>query len=173
MTGNSRSLRLRQRQSGQAIVEFTLVLMFIILPVTAALIDSAFVLFKQIMITNIAREGARAGSIYQTTTAFGADVPIADQIASMDAARKDFIRHEASTQLNPLIDLSGCNLSDLQVSYNPEPPALGNPYRQFDSVTVSLACPHHWLFGIITLPPVTLQSQATMRIEPGGIAPNP
>ncbi len=55
----------RQRQQGQALIEFALVLLFIILPITFVLVDGALMLFTHVEVTNAAREGARAAAIFQ------------------------------------------------------------------------------------------------------------
>ena len=44
-----------QEESGQALVEFALVLMFVILPFTFVLVDGAMLLFSQAALTNAAR----------------------------------------------------------------------------------------------------------------------
>jgi Flp pilus assembly protein TadG len=150
-----------QSQRGQALVEFALVLLFIILPFTFVLIDGAMTLFTLANVTNAAREGARAGSIYQTAGA--------GTVTTIDTERNAYAREQAHALLGPLVDFSACEAKI--TSYNPATPVLGNPYREMDSLTFRVACPRRLLFGLVGTGVVTLTSEATMRIEPGGVAP--
>jgi len=157
-------------ERGQALVEFALVLMFIILPLTFVLVDGAMVLFTLANVSNAAREGARGGSIFQTNTPPLPSQTFAEQVAAIDAGRTTFIRQSAQNMLGPLVAFDQCATS---IAYSPETPAIGNPYRELDSVSVTLACPRRLLFGLVNAGTVTLTSQSTMRIEPGGVAPLP
>ena len=56
----STTLSKDQSQRGQALVEFPLVLMFIILPLTFVFVAGAIMLFTYAEVTNAAREAARA-----------------------------------------------------------------------------------------------------------------
>ena len=157
------------QQAGQALVEFALVLMFIILPFTFVLIDGAVMLYVQAAIANTVREAARAGSIYQSSGLPGG-LSFNEQVTSIDTDRLAYIQLETTHQLGPLLSLPPCSVN---VTYSPNPPTLGNPYRQLDSMSVTLACPHRLLFGLVNIPEIKLQSESTMRIEPGGVAPSP
>jgi len=160
----------RNKESGQALVEFALVLLFIILPFTFVLVDSAVTLYTQAALTNATREGARAGSIYQTRTAPSANQTFAAQVAAIDAERTAFVRQEMQRMVGPLVSFSECSTT---TTYSPDPPTVGNPYRELDSLIVSLACPRRLFFGLAGAGQITLSSRATMRIEPGGVAPSP
>jgi Flp pilus assembly protein TadG len=167
----ARSISAPQLQAaGQAVVEFALVLLFVILPFTFVLVDGVMTLFTLANVTNAAREGARSGSIYQTTTAPLPSQTFDDQVAMMDAARLTFVRQAIQQRLGPLVAFSQCTTT---VSYTPATPVIGNPYRALDSINVTLACPRRLLFGLVGAGSVTLTSQATMRVEPGGVAPSP
>lgn len=157
-------------EAGQALIEFALVLLLVILPFTFVLIDAAFMLFTLANVSNTAREGARAGAIYQTTTAPSPSQTFADQVAAIDAARLAYMQQTTRQTLGPLVSFDQCALS---VTYYPASPAIGNPYRALDDVRFTLACPRRLLFGLVDAGSVTLTSQATMRIEPGGVAPLP
>ena len=61
----STTLTENQSQRGQALVEFALVLLFVILPFTFVLVDGAIMLFTYSEVTNAAREGARGWPIYE------------------------------------------------------------------------------------------------------------
>ena len=158
------------RESGQALVEFALVLMFVILPFTFVLVDGSFTLYTQAVLTNAAREGARAGSIYQTTTAPSANQAFSAQVAAIDAARAAYVQQETQRMVGPLVSFPTCTTT---FAYAPDPPDTGNPYRELDSLTISLACLRRLFFGLVGANQITLSAQATMRIEPGGIAPAP
>ena len=129
--------------------------------VAPLVVDGAMTLFTLANVTNAAREGARAGSIYQTSAS--------GTVGTIDAERNTYARSEARRMLGPLVDFSAC---DARItSYSPVTPALGNPYREMDSFTFRLACPRKLFFGLVGTGVVTLTSEATMRIEPGGVAP--
>jgi len=166
----SDELSLKNRESGQALLEFALVLLFVILPFIFVLVDGSFTLYTQAVLTNAAREGARAGSIYQTTTAPLANQSFAAQVAAIDTARAAYVRQETQRMIGPLVSFPTCSTT---FAYMPDPPDTGNPYRELDSLTVSLACPRWLFFGLIGTNQITLSAQATMRIEPGGVAPAP
>ncbi len=156
--------------SGQTLVEFALVLLFIILPITFVLVDGSVTLFTLANVTNAAREAARGGSIYQYPSSFDPDITFNTQVATIDGARATFIQQQVDWMLGPLVASSQCTTV---VTYSPTAPVVGNPYRALDSMTVDLACPRRLLFGLVNASTITLTAQSTMRIEPGGIAPTP
>jgi len=151
-------------------VEFALVLMFVILPFMFVLIDGAVTLYTQAALTNAAREGARGGSIYQTTTAPSYTQTFAAQVAAIDAARRAYIRQEVQIMVGPLVPFSSCTTTVAYPDTDPALPEMGNPYRELDSISVSLSCPRRLFFGLVGTSQITLTSQSTMRIEPGGVA---
>ena len=157
-------------ERGQALVEFALVLMFVILPFTFVLMDGAMMLFTLANVSNAAREGARGGSIFQATTAPTPDQTFSAQVAAIDAARLTFVQQSAQQLLGPLVAFDQCATT---IAYSPTTPVIGNPYRELDSITLTLACPRRLLFGLVNAGTITLTSQSTMRIEPGGVAPAP
>ena len=126
--------------------------------------------YTQAVLTNAAREGARAGSIYQTTTAPAANQSFPVQVAAIDTARAAYVRQETQRMVGPLVSFPTCSTT---FTYMPDPPTTGNPYRELDSLTVSLACPRRLFFGLVGTNQITLSARATMRIEPGGVAPSP
>ena len=168
-TPGARPTRAR-RESGQTLVEFALVLMFVILPFTFVLIDGALTLYTWAALTNAVREGARAGSIYQTPTAPSYTQTLAQQAAAIDSARATTIRQELQGMVGPLVPFLDCAST---IGYSPGAPTPGNPYRAQDSLLVSLACPRSLFFGLIGSTQITLTAQSTMKIEPGGVAPTP
>ena len=171
---------LHRTEQGQALVEFALVLMFVILPITYVLIETALTLFALSNVTNAVREGARAGALYQYPACDTTDIacplnPTAynfNQLASaIDDARKTSIKNAVFTWLRsvPLVDPQQCtDDSHLTITY-PDSLAVGNPYRAGTPLTVDMSCPHFLLFGLANASQVNLSSSATMRIEPGGV----
>lgn len=169
----------RQEQSGQALVEFALVLIFVILPFMFVLTDGAFTLYTYAMLTNAAREGARAGSIYQTA-APQSDTQTFDQYyAQIDAERATYVRQQTGNLLGTLVSFSQCST---EITYGPtfirppnppDPPVVGNPFREMDPMSLQVACPRRMFFGLIGTSQITLTAQSTMRIEPGGVATGP
>ncbi len=157
-------------ERGQALVEFALVLMFIILPLTFVVIDSSLTLFTLSNVTNAAREGARAGSIYQTVTPQGGTQTFASYWAQVDSERLNYIQNYLRSDpyggsLRNLISFDECTMT---ITYSPATPAMGNPFRELDSLTVRLECPRRLLFGLVNANTINLTAEATMKIEPGG-----
>lgn len=157
-------------ESGQGLVEFALVLMFVILPFMFVLIDGAVTLYTQAVLTNVTREGARAGSVYQTPTAPSYTLTFAQQVAAIDATRSAYIQQEVQRMIGPLVSFPTCTTT---IAYSPMTPNLGNVYRELDSMSVELSCPRRLFFGLVGTSQITLTAEATMRIEPGGVAPSP
>ena len=185
-TDKTRSVLCRERESAQALVEFALVLLFVILPITFVLVDGALLLFVQVSVTNAAREGARAGSIYQCGSggiecAFDPLQSFSAQVTTIDAARRQYIDREAQSLISSLIGYSRCATTityrcmsgSLCDATQPDMPGLGNPYRELDSMNVQIACPHQLLFGLVGTGVITVSAESTMRIEPGGVMPTP
>ncbi len=153
-----------ESQRGQALVEFALVLLFVILPITFVLIEGALLLYTLANVTNAAREGARAGSIYQS--------PGYAPYTTIDISRTNYIRDYLTSdpygRLRNLVEVNQCNIWE---EYTPITTTLANPYRELSSMTVHVDCPHRLLFGLVGSDSITLSAQSTMKIEPGGAAP--
>ncbi len=163
------------KESGQSLVEFALVLMFVILPFMFVLIDGAVTLYTQAVLTNAAREGARSGSVYQCgamttppiTCNLAPNQTFSQQVALIDAARATYVWREAERQVGPLVSFPECTKV---ITYTPDPP-LYNTYRELDSMSVQVACPRRLFFGLVGTSQITLTAQSTMRLEPGGTPP--
>ncbi len=168
-----------QSQRGQALVEFALVLMFVILPFTFVLVDGAMLLFTYAEVTNAAREAARAAAIYECSAPACAPDPTSDitlQIAAVDAARLQYVDSyfsgEDTRWLSALIGYAQCTRSITYPNPAYDPTAnVYNVYRQMDSLVLTLSCPRRLLFGLVNAGQITLTANSTMRIEPGGVAP--
>lgn len=167
---NLRQLSRRQEQSGQSLVEFALVLMFVILPFMFVLVDGAFTLYTYAMLTNAAREGARGGSIYQTASSQSGTQTFDQYYAQIDNQRLTYTLQETQRLLGNLVSFSQCSTT---ITYTPDPPDIGNPFREMDSMNLQVACPRRMFFGLIGTSQITLTAQSTMRIEPGGVATGP
>ncbi len=178
----SKKISKTESQRGQALVEFALVLMFIILPFTFVLVDSAVMLFTYAEVTNAAREAARAASIYQyqcppspSPCATDPSYTSAQQQTMVDTARRSYVdtyfQSEDSRWLSALIGYPQC---DVHIDYPDNPQESGSDvyhvYRETDSLILRLACPRKLLFGLVSTNQITLTGSATMRIEPGGCA---
>jgi hypothetical protein len=181
--------RIRQTalaESGQGLVEFALVTLFIIVPVMVAIIDGSILLYKWVAVTNAAREGARAGTIYQgSITSHG----VKSEMDAIDAAREIAITQAVVATIGPL-----ASLDQLDVDYPDSPCMVGeNPvncgicqvydiYRTgvcLDGeyhggghrVTVTITHTHASLVGlVIGVDTIDLTATATMQIERGGAA---
>lgn len=185
MTNFLQTSRPRSTQEGQSLVEFALVLIFIILPVTFVLIDGAITLYMLSNATNAAREGAHAGSIYQTSTSQVANQTYGDYVQQIDTGRGAYIQQEVDALLGPLVGANAACTTSIQYSTSdpypdPQPvdcpeicPNVGNPFRELDGVTVTVACPRRLLFGLVNAGVITLTGEATMKIEPGGVQGSP
>jgi len=157
-----------KEQAGQSLVEFALVLMFIILPFMFVLTDGAFTLYTYVMLTNAVREGARGGSIYQTSTPQSPYQDSPTYAAQIDAERAAFVLTETQRLAGTLVSFPPCFTT---LTYTPPTPDSSNPFREMDSLNLRVACPRRLFFGLIGTSQITLSAQSTMRIEPGGVAP--
>ncbi len=163
-------------ESGQGLVEFALVLMFIILPLTFVFIEVALLLFVQSNVVNATIEGARQGSVYiynsQGANPLGCTSwnPIGtldSQVDTLDCWRKgsiqDYLKNDPNGRLRNLVDVDSCSED---ITYT-QPITMGNPYRAMQPLRLDLACPHHMLFGLVGESYITVSGTSTMRIEPG------
>ncbi len=168
-----------ESQRGQALVEFALVLMFVILPFTFVLVDSAVMLFTYAEVTNAAREAARAASIYQyqcppspSPCATDPAYTSTQQQAMIDTARRSYVdtyfQSEDSRWLSALIGYPQCNVQINYPDNSQDSAGIIHVYREMDSLVLSLQCPRQLLFGLVSTNQITLTASATMRIEPGG-----
>jgi hypothetical protein len=182
-------------EAGQALVEFALVTLFVILPLTFAIIDGSILFYKWVALNNGAREGARAGAIYQDNTPSDGSQAM---MQGIDLGRRDVITQTVGALIGPLVSIDWDQPQDWEISYpdgdpctvasNPnicEPCDIYDVYRggvcrggEYHSgahrVTVSITHTHQSLVGlVIGLGEIDLTATATMRIEPGGPAPTP
>ncbi len=164
-----------KRERGQSLVEFALVLVFILLPVTIGIVDGSILFYKYVVVANTAREGARAGAIYQSSIVSGSDT--CSKVADVDAERESVI----ITDTMPALAAPLVTIDDWDLSYDPDPPCLNppqcdlcDPYRSGNELTVTITHTHTTIVGfVIGLQEINLTASATMRIEPGGLAPTP
>jgi Flp pilus assembly protein TadG len=154
-------------EEGQALVEFALVLIFILIPVTFVFIETSVMLYKYVALTNAAREGARAGSIY---------LYIGDpeeKFTGPDTGRSAAVAATVDQALGPLIvrspDCAGTAADTIcQISYDPATDPALDPLRSSDVMTVTITHTHPFLFGALGSE-IDLTAQASMRIEPSVI----
>jgi Flp pilus assembly protein TadG len=162
-----RQSKIKEEESGQALVEFALVLIFIIIPLVMIFIESSVMLYKYIALTNAAREGARAGSIYLYVGDPG------NSPAAPDAGRSAAVVSSVGGTVGPLIpvppDCAGTgSTTSCQITYGPPSAPIPDPLRSTDMMTVTVAHTHSLLFGALGSE-VSIQSRSSMRIEPSAV----
>ena len=157
-------------ESGQGLVEFALVTLFVIVPVMVAIIDGSILLYKWVVVNNSAREGARAGSIYQDSrTSNGTEQMMHD----IDADRETAITQAVDAVIGPLakrddhyVDYPDC---DPQVQKTPT--EVWDVYRNGCDVQVAITHTHASLVGlVIGIDTIDLTATARMKMERGGVA---
>lgn len=164
-----------RKERGQGLVEFALVLMFIILPFTFVFIETAMLIFALNNVTNAAREGARQGSIYTYRDdrpnpygCFPFDPLQVDAVYGFDCWRYGFVVDYLSK--DPVGRTRFVDTCEITLDYL-EPYKLGNTYRELQPLKLDLTCPHRLLFGIVGESYITLTATSTMKIEPGSGIP--
>ena len=163
-------------EKGQSLVEFALVTLFIILPVVFGIIDGSILFYKWVVVTNAAREGARAGAIYHYTGSAPAVGP-KGEVDMVDAARRDAIMGAVDATIGPLVSIQWSQADDWEILYDPDyecvltkPAPCGgyDVYRNGTLVTVEITHTHSPYVGlVIGVDRIDLTASATMRIEPG------
>jgi Flp pilus assembly protein TadG len=156
-----------QSESGQSLVEFTLVFIFIILPILMVFIESSVLLYKYVALTNAAREGARAGSIYLYVGDPGGSS------AAPDAGRQADVATTVRDTIGPLLaappDCAGTSsTTSCQLSYGPPSALFPDPLRSTDAMTVTLIHSHSFLFGALGND-IDIRAHSNMRIEPSAV----
>lgn len=164
---NPRQTSKTKEESGQSLLEFALVLIFIILPLTMIFIETSVILYKYVALTNAAREGARAGSIYLYVGDPGGSS------AAPDAGRSAVVATMVQDAVGPLIppppDCAGTSSSTrCQIVYGPASAPIPDPLRSTDAMTVTVAHTHSFLFGSLGNQ-IDIQARSSMRIEPSTV----
>lgn len=163
--------RRNPHETGQSLVEFALVLIFIIIPFTFAFIEASTVLYKYVALTNSAREGVRTGSIYLYVGDPGGST------AAPDAGRSAAVSGAISHTLGPLFvappDCNGTTATTTcQITYGPSSAPIPDPLRSTEPFTVTITHTHPFLFGALGSS-IDLHAQASMRIEPSSVITGP
>jgi Flp pilus assembly protein TadG len=165
--------RIRQAildEEGQGLVEFALVTLFIIVPIMVAIIDGSILLYKWVAVTNSAREGARAGSIYQDSrTSNGTEA----MMQAIDADRESAITQAVDAVIGPLArrDAMTVTYPDCDPIVSTNPTTVYDVYRSGCDVQVSITHSHRSLLGlVIGVETIDLTATSTMRMERGGVA---
>jgi len=155
---------------GQGLVEFALVTLFIIVPVMVAIIDGSILFYKWVAVNNAAREGARAGAIYQDSrTSNGTKA----MMLLIDAARESVITQAVDAIIGPLArrDVWSITYPDGDPILATNPTTVYDVYRTGCNVQVAITHKHTSLVGlVIGVDTIDLTATATMRIERGGVA---
>ncbi len=160
----------RKLEQGQSLVEFALVMVFIIVPLTFVLIESGVILYKYVALSNAAREGVRAGSVYLFVGDPGGST------AAPDAGRSTAVVNSVRGTVGPLVvpppDCNGTSAATIcQITYGPSSlpiASIDNLLRSTDAMTVTITHTHPFLFGALGST-IDLHAQATMRIEPSSV----
>lgn len=130
--------KFKRRQHGQSLVEFALVMPILIL-ILFGILEFGRIFFSYIVITNAAREGARAGAVGKPDTEVITTVFDAAPLPQKDTKLQ-------VTKVDPVQSFRKPGLPfTVEVSYN-----------------VDLITP---LFAEILPNPMTLKTQAVMRVE--------
>ncbi|MCB0195423.1 MAG: pilus assembly protein [Anaerolineae bacterium] len=161
----------KPHETGQSLVEFALVLIFIIIPFIFVFIETSTILYKYVAITNSAREGVRTGSIYLYMGDPGGSS------AAPDAGRSGEVSAAVSQTLGPLIgsppDCNGTSAGTIcLISYGPSSSLIPDPLRSTEPFTVTVTHTHPFLFGALGSS-IDLEAQASMRIEPSSVITGP
>jgi hypothetical protein len=160
-------LTIKHSESGQSLVEFALVLIFVILPVTMIFVEASVLLYEYVALTNAAREGAHAGSIYLYVGDPGGSS------SAPDAGRSAAVSDAAQATLAPLIapppDCSSTSsVTTCWITYGPSSAPIPDPLRSTDAFTVSITHTHALLFGTLGSH-IELRARSSMRIEPSTV----
>jgi Flp pilus assembly protein TadG len=143
-------------------VEFALILP-LLLGLVIGIIELGVLFSVYIGMTNSAREGARAGSVYQY-----AGVPFTENTAAniktVDDLRLTYLSQIITNTINPLVNPT--TALTRTVTYTPT--AALTPYRTGDTVVVQLEHDHPLFFGLFGRQKITVRATSAMRIEPGG-----
>ena len=160
------------REKGQSLVEFALAFTFVILPLSLIFIESAVLLYTYVSLTNAAREGVRAGSVYLYAGDPGPDTSLAD------AGRNAAVAAAVGGTIGPLVerppdcngtaDKTTCNVGYASVDGSSGTPGFADPLRSTEAMTVTVTHVHPILFGALGST-VDLGAQSSMRIEPSTI----
>ena len=163
----------RSAKRGQSLVEFALIAPLLV-AILFGIIELGILLGIYVGLTNSAREAARAGAIYQESSAVTDDATK----AAMDSRRLAFIAATITDTLNPMIDktrnftvtvvYSPTSTVDIGSSSGPSPTFV-NYYRAGDIVNVRILYTHELFFGLLKRRSITLDANSSMRIEPGGV----
>jgi Flp pilus assembly protein TadG len=172
---NFRSSQKAKPEQGQSLVEFALVLTFIVIPLIFALIETSVILYKYVSLTNAAREGARTGSIYLYVGDPGGVSTAVDN--GRGSAVADTVKKTVGPLIVPPVDCSSpgsgaANTTSCQINYYPSTAPITNTLRSTDPLTITLTHVHPFLFGALGST-INLNAQSSMRIEPSMVISGP
>jgi Flp pilus assembly protein TadG len=155
---------------GVSLVEFAL-LTPIVLVTILGLIEVGFIVHSYVAITNVAREGARAGSVLLIEVPDSIVDP-ASQRSYADAQRSAVVKAAVSSAYDavfprplgmaPYFGTLDPN-SDVSVIYSTG--SLDNPLRTRELFTVEVKYHYQLVYGLMPIPPLNLTARSVMRIE--------
>jgi Flp pilus assembly protein TadG len=168
------------RRRGQSLVEFALIAPML-LALMFILVELGIVFSVYIGLTNSAREAARFGSTYQYSSA-AAQVPGCaahpatgdPDISLVDCERAAFMDQVVMDTKNVVINVSSAVQLDpagggATDRYTYDPATFQTSYRYGSKLIVRLEYRHSLFFNLLGPAAITLKSQSTMRLEPGGL----
>ncbi|GIV96013.1 MAG: hypothetical protein KatS3mg057_0670 [Herpetosiphonaceae bacterium] len=159
---------IRQRE-GQSLVEIALCLP-ILLVLLLGIVELAILFSVYVGMTGSAREGARAGAIYQysgSTPSLNDQTACTTFAATLDAERSAEVNQAITSTLNPIIDPARLQV-DIAYLESPCIQDAFNPSRAAQIINVTLSYTHTIFFGLFGRNDIALSAQSSMRIEPGG-----
>ena len=153
---------MRRCATGQSMVEFALILPLLV-AFLFGIVELGILFNVYIGMTNMAREGARAGSVYQYTgTAPTNSGTVGSQAAPIDQQRLLYISSILTDTINPIVSPTTLTVT---VTYPTTP--ITDPYRAGDTLNVAIEHDEPLFFGLLGPRKITLRAMSAMRIEPG------
>lgn len=161
-----RRFNIIHKEQGQSLVEFALVLIFIIIPLIFSLIEASVLLYKYVALTNAAREGVRAGSVYLFVGDPGGSPAVPD------AERNAAVLNSVRATLGPLMiapsNCAAAGATSCRVTYGAAAAPIPDPLRSSALMTVTITHTHQVFFGALGSN-INLRARASMRIEPSSV----
>jgi len=153
--GKNMRSRLRS-DAGSELIEFAFVV-WLLLILVFGIIDFSLALYDKAIITNAAREGARAGIVFAPVRPAGSPMQGRLTEAEVKTVVKDYC-------LNRLINFGGATFGDANITVNPPLPANRSSGTVF-TVSVNYTYNHVAISSLLGLGGLPLSSTSVMRSE--------
>jgi Flp pilus assembly protein TadG len=143
------------------------VLIFVILPLIAVFVEASVLMYKYVALSNAAREGARAGSIYLYVGDPGSSPALPD--SGRAAAVAATVQDTVGPLILPPPDCNGTGAdTTCRIVYGPSSAPIPDSLRSTDAMTVSITHTHYFLFGMLGNQ-MAIRARSSMRIEPSTV----